>query len=74
MLLFPDSENGIWVGVAGDLNADHIFHINTAYSSWPILISNCLTACDKRKITSIAFPSIGTGNVIYKYLSNLASI
>lgn len=61
MLVFVEPKNGIWVSVAGDLEADYIFHVNTTSESWPKIVSNCLAACDYKRVSSIAFPAIGTG-------------
>ena len=67
--LIVEPKNGIWISEAGNLSATHIFHINTHLAQktsdgWEKMIANCLKECDKRNVRSIAFPAIGTGEVL----------
>ena len=57
----------------GNLPADHVLLINAYIGSrskngWKTLIKNCLEVCENRKITSIAFPALGTGNLSHRSL------
>lgn len=47
-------------------NRSHNFEIQT-FQVLKLMIWNCLTEADKLKCSSIAFPSLGTGNLFYPF-------
>lgn len=56
---------GMWISQAGDLKANHIFHLNSRSAlGWSKLIKTCLKNCEKSQARSIAFPALGTGTQI----------
>ena len=68
------STNGIWVTTAGDLTARYLIHLDSqlpgkSSKKWTSAIMECLSECDRRQATSIAFPALGTGMVPFSRMS-----
>ena len=64
--------SGVAVLSGGGLPSDHVLLIDAEIGSrkkgWKTLVENCLKVCENRKITSIAFPALGTGNSLHHSL------
>jgi len=59
------SDNGIAITRAGELPCSMIFHIDANKDTiWTVITNNVLAEANHRKITSIAFPALGTGEFI----------
>lgn len=68
------TQNGIAVTSAGLLPMKHVIHVapqggGSSQSAWQTLVIRALTEADKRGITSIAFPALGTGNLQHELSS-----
>ena len=61
----------------GNLQAQILLHLDTSAplstpTKWPDAIAACLSECDNRSLTSVAFPALGTGNIVlYIYVIEL---
>ena len=57
--------NRLCITTGGDLPAKYIIHVVAAHDcrGWKTVISNCLHEAETNKLTSIAFPLLGTGTV-----------
>ncbi len=72
--------SGLLVTSAGNLQAELVFHLNVSAlnssGKWEAGITQCLQEVENRKLKSIAFPAIGTGEKItYNYIfdNNMAA-
>ncbi|XP_053407521.1 protein mono-ADP-ribosyltransferase PARP14-like [Mercenaria mercenaria] len=55
-------KEGIAITTAGQLKAKYIIHVDTKYKTWewPPVVLACLRKAEKHKISSVAFPALGT--------------
>ena len=55
--------DGIIVTGPGKLNCKYIFHVllQGSVNGWKGVISSCLQLAEKLRVTSVAFPALGTG-------------
>ena len=64
--------NGIAVTGGGDLLVKHVIHLNVRDKShmkeWTMAIRSCLDEAERLGLTSLSFPTLGTGICYFDYL------
>jgi O-acetyl-ADP-ribose deacetylase (regulator of RNase III) len=59
------SSNGLAVTSGGNMSCKYIFHIAADVTGWSDGIKSCLQEAENRKMNSISFPLLGTGNAVF---------